>query len=74
MPEIFVSPKTFSRYKINKLNNRCDQILFYSTVMNAGMDVIMVAGVGRRPLAHVLAQFALWASADDRHDMLSWFG
>ena len=29
-----------------------------------GMDVSMVAGVGRRPLAQVLAQFALRASAD----------
>ena len=30
------------------------------------MIVYMVAGVGQLPLAQVLAQFALWASADDR--------
>ena len=34
--------------------------------MSIDRDVNMVAGFGRRPLAQVLAQFALWASADDR--------
>ena len=37
-----------------------------------GMDINMVAGGGRHPLPQVLAQFALWASADDRLDTLSW--
>ena len=37
------------------MNNQCDQNLFIvQFVANIGMDVSMVAGVGRCPLAQVL--------------------
>ena len=37
------------------MNNQCDQNLFIvQFVANIGMDVSMVAGVGKRPLAQLL--------------------
>ena len=64
---IWCNIKRFRGTKSENLSNRWDKILFTaSLVMRIDMYVNMVAAVGRCPLAQVLAQFALWASADDR--------
>ena len=54
-----------NHYKYYK-NGLVDETELLVRPCYVGMIVYMVACVGRRPFAQVLAQFALWASADDQ--------